>query len=54
MAITDEKGNIGISETISNKWTERLARVQTVGLLPRFSLKESQCRECHDLLIDDR
>lgn len=32
MAITDEKGNIGISETISNKWTERLARVQTVEM----------------------
>lgn len=25
MAITDEKGNIGIMETIDNKWTERLA-----------------------------
>ncbi|MGM0122827.1 hypothetical protein IGI37_000193 [Enterococcus sp. AZ194] len=32
MAITDEKGNIGISETIDNKWTERLARVQTVEM----------------------
>lgn len=32
MAIRDEKGNIGISETISNKWTERLARVQTVEM----------------------
>lgn len=32
MAITDEKGNIGIMETIDNKWTERLARVQTVEM----------------------
>lgn len=32
MAITDEKGNIGISETINNQWTERLARVQTVEM----------------------
>jgi DUF917 family protein len=32
MAITDEKGNIGIMETISNKWTERLARVSTVEM----------------------
>ena len=32
MAITDEKGNIGIMETIDNTWTERLARVQTVEM----------------------
>ena len=32
MAITDEKGNIGIMETIDNKWTERLARVLTVEM----------------------
>lgn len=32
MAITDEKGNIGIMETISNQWSERLARVQTVEM----------------------
>ncbi|MBC1442858.1 DUF917 domain-containing protein [Listeria seeligeri] len=32
MAITDEKGNIGIMETIDNKWTERLARVTTVEM----------------------
>lgn len=30
MAITDEKGNIGILETISNKWSENLARVMTI------------------------
>ena len=30
--ITDEKGNIGIMETIDNTWTERLARVQTVEM----------------------
>ena len=34
MAITDEKGNIGIFETIDNKWTERLARVATVEMGP--------------------
>ncbi|CAM2363440.1 DUF917 domain-containing protein [Listeria seeligeri] len=32
MAITDEKGNIGIMETIDNKWTERIARVTTVEM----------------------
>lgn len=32
MAITDEKGNIGIFETIDNKWTERLARAVTVEM----------------------
>lgn len=32
MAITDEKGNIGIFETIDNKWTERLARTATVEM----------------------
>ena len=32
MAITDEKGNIGIFETIDNKWTERLARAATVEM----------------------
>ncbi|WP_239253448.1 DUF917 domain-containing protein [Listeria ilorinensis] len=32
MAITDEKGNIGIMETIDNQWTERLARVATVEM----------------------
>lgn len=32
MAITDEKGNIGIMETIDNKWTERIARVATVEM----------------------
>lgn len=32
MAITDEKGNVGIFETIDNKWTERLARTATVEM----------------------
>ncbi|MCM3783647.1 DUF917 domain-containing protein [Neobacillus mesonae] len=32
MAITDEKGNIGIFETINNKWTERLGRSATVEM----------------------
>lgn len=32
MAITDEKGNAGVIETISAKWAERLARVQTVEM----------------------
>ncbi|MFZ4201643.1 DUF917 domain-containing protein [Lysinibacillus sp. NPDC056220] len=32
MAITDEKGNIGIFETIDNKWTERIARAATVEM----------------------
>ncbi|OCX62403.1 hypothetical protein BFM98_15635 [Lysinibacillus sp. AR18-8] len=32
MAITDEKGNIGIFETIDNKWTERIARTATVEM----------------------
>lgn len=32
MAITDEKGNLGIYETINNNWTERLARTTTVEM----------------------
>lgn len=32
LAISDEKGNIGIFETIDNKWTERLARTATVEM----------------------
>ncbi|MFB7303424.1 DUF917 domain-containing protein [Heyndrickxia sporothermodurans] len=32
MAISDEKGNIGIFETIDNKWTERIARSATVEM----------------------
>lgn len=32
MAITDEKGNIGIMETINNKWAERIARAATVEM----------------------
>ncbi|MGM0215322.1 DUF917 domain-containing protein [Enterococcus sp. AZ109] len=50
MAITDEKGNIGIMETISNKWTERLARVQTVemGASSLVSLYPSTGRQLKD------
>lgn len=32
MAITDEKGNIGIIETVDNVWAERLARTATVEM----------------------
>lgn len=32
MAITDEKGNIGVMETIDNKWAERIARAATVEM----------------------
>ncbi|GLC90586.1 DUF917 domain-containing protein [Lysinibacillus piscis] len=32
MAISDEKGNMGIFETLDNKWTERLARTATVEM----------------------
>jgi DUF917 family protein len=31
MVITDEKGNVGILETISNKWSENIARAMTVA-----------------------
>lgn len=31
MALTDEKGNIVIFETITNKWTEKLARAVTMS-----------------------
>ncbi|MGX2947061.1 DUF917 domain-containing protein [Enterococcus alishanensis] len=50
MAITDEKGNIGISETINNKWTERLARVQTVemGASSLISIYPSNGRQLKD------
>lgn len=32
MAITDEKGNLGLLETIDNAWTERLSRTATVAM----------------------
>ncbi len=32
MVITDEKGNAGVIKTISARWAERLARVQTVEM----------------------
>lgn len=31
MAITDEKGNVAILETVSNKWSENIARAMTVA-----------------------
>lgn len=32
LAITDEKGNVGILDTISNSWTEKIARAMTVQM----------------------
>jgi len=51
MAITDEKGNIGILETINNQWTERLARVQTVemgasALVSIYPVTGKQLKSC--------
>jgi DUF917 family protein len=32
MAVTDEKGNISLLETIDNSWTERLSRTATIAM----------------------
>lgn len=32
MAIADEKGNLGLLETIDNSWTERLSRTATIAM----------------------
>jgi hypothetical protein len=50
LAIADEKGNAGILTTISNRWTERLARSMTVdmgcsALITSFAMSGSQVRE---------
>lgn len=50
LAIADEKGNAGILTTISNRWTERLARSMTVdmgcsALITSFPMSGSQVRE---------
>lgn len=43
MAITDEKGNIGILETIDNVWAERLARTATVEMGARALISNYPC-----------
>lgn len=51
MVITDEKGNMEILETISNKWAEDLARVATVTMggsviINIYSMTGRQLKEC--------
>jgi DUF917 family protein len=49
-AFSDEKGNIGVLQTISNHWTERIARVATVEMgcsvmIAGFPMSGEQARE---------
>lgn len=51
MVITDEKGNMEILETVSNKWAEDLARVATVTMggsviINIYSMTGRQLKEC--------
>lgn len=51
LAISDDKGNIGILETVSNIWAERLARTATVemgcsSIVSLFAMSGTQVREC--------
>jgi uncharacterized protein len=50
MAISDEKGNRGVLDTVSNHWAERLARVATVEMgcstmVSLFAMNGSQAKE---------
>ncbi|WDH83834.1 DUF917 domain-containing protein [Paenibacillus urinalis] len=62
MAITDEKGNIGIFETINNRWTERLARTATVemgasslvSLYPTTGLQMKQSGVHHIVTLSEK
>lgn len=51
MAVTDEKGNMSILETISNKWSENLARVLTVEqggsvMIGIYPMNGKQVKKC--------
>ncbi|WP_052226378.1 DUF917 domain-containing protein [Microbacterium mangrovi] len=50
LAFGDEKGNVGVLQTVDNKWTERIARVATVEMgcsvmISGFSMTGAQARE---------
>ena len=48
MALTDEKGNCVIFETITNKWTEELARAVTMscgGICICIPLSDDRCAD---------
>lgn len=51
MAIADEKGNVGILETVSNKWSENIARAMTVAqggsvMVAIYPMTGKQVKEC--------
>lgn len=51
MAITDEKGNVAILETISNKWSEDIARAMTVAqggsvMVSIYPMTGKQLKQC--------
>lgn len=50
LAISDEKGNVGVLQTVDNSWTERIARVACVEMgcsvmIAGFSMTGAQARE---------
>lgn len=50
LAFGDEKGNVGVLQTVDNAWTERIARVATVEMgcsvmISGFSMTGAQARE---------
>ncbi|WP_022885711.1 DUF917 domain-containing protein [Glaciibacter superstes] len=50
LAFSDEKGNIGVLQTVDNKWTERIARVACVEMgcsvmISGFPMSGDQARE---------
>jgi DUF917 family protein len=50
LAFSDEKGNIGVLQTVDNSWTERIARVACVEMgcsvmISGFSMSGDQARE---------
>lgn len=55
MAMFDEKGNGATFDTISNSWTERLARALTIemGGMAMVGLYPVTAGECRDFLIKD-
>ncbi|MEA1961028.1 MAG: DUF917 domain-containing protein [Bacillota bacterium] len=51
MAITDEKGNVAILETINNNWSENIARAMTVAqggsvMISIYPMTGKQLKEC--------
>lgn len=51
MAITDEKGNVAVLETVSNKWSEDIARAMTVAqggsvMISIYPMTGKQLKQC--------